>query len=298
VVKTGLFQDYPWWYRALIPLLILAFAQSALANAEPATLSLYCKDNRLTVSAKDVPLRAVLEKIAQQAGISIVLKGSAENRVSAEFSGIGIEEGIRRLTRGLSCVFLYDLKGGSTATWEMISVFLFAETGDQRVTTFAPGSSLEGPVTSGSEAILADSDEEGIDRLCVAAMDNEGAFSQLAELAIGGEDSEIRVRAVEALDRLGNERTRNPLIQALEDENAEVRVASVRALADFRDEKVTRALARAALEDDNPSVREEAVFALAQVGGKNATEALERALTDRVEFVRRVAAEALQGIER
>ena len=68
----------------MIPVVVLAFAQSALVNAEPATLSLYCKDNRLTVSAKDVPLRAVLEKIAQEAGISIVLKGPAEDLVSAE----------------------------------------------------------------------------------------------------------------------------------------------------------------------------------------------------------------------
>jgi hypothetical protein len=264
VVKTGLFQDYPWWHHALIPLLILAFAQSALANAEPAMLSLYCNDNRLTVSLKDVPLRAVLEKIAQEAGISIVLKGSAENRVSAEFSGIGIEEGIKRLTKGSSHAFIYARNDPEALFSKPMTVFIYSE---------SPGScSIFGvPIAASSEPIsdnLAPNSEDSArafktlkDR---ASAGNEDACSHIIELALYDKNMETRVASIEFLASIGQERVTDALIQALDDDEAGVRAASVRALGQYPGERALNAL-RVALQDPVPEVRKAAMLVIDQM---------------------------------
>jgi hypothetical protein len=67
------------------------------------------QEGRLSVDVQEADIGEVLEQIGRQAGIRISSGPSSGRKVSARFSGVELEEGIRRLLRSvsLSHIFLY-----------------------------------------------------------------------------------------------------------------------------------------------------------------------------------------------
>jgi len=56
--------------------------------------------DRLAVTLKEAPLRAVLEEIGRQGGIDVIIQGPLTKTVSLEFQPLPLDEGLRRLLRG------------------------------------------------------------------------------------------------------------------------------------------------------------------------------------------------------
>ena len=80
------------------------------------------QDGRLSVDLQEADMGEVLEQIGRQAGIRISGGPSSGKKVSARFSGVELEEGIRRLLRSvsLSHIFMYaSIPAGSVKISEV-----------------------------------------------------------------------------------------------------------------------------------------------------------------------------------
>lgn len=115
------------------------------------------------------------------------------------------------------------------------------------------------------------------------------------------EDKDTRRRVAEALGKLEDVRAVEPLLSALDDEDAEVRREVMHALYILTldtnyDERVQETCIRL-LEDENWVIREWAAMCLGNVGDEKAIEPLRRVLSDEDESVRSQAASALGDIE-
>src|SRR5918911_3859303 len=68
------------------------------------------RHGQLSVDLREAELREVFAEIGRQAGIRMALGPSAGERISAQFSGVELEAGIRRLLRlaSLNYVILYS----------------------------------------------------------------------------------------------------------------------------------------------------------------------------------------------
>lgn len=105
----------------------------------------------------------------------------------------------------------------------------------------------------------------------------------------------VRYLAAEALGGIDDDRTVDPLVQALKDENVAVRYSAAAALSKTADSKAVRALIEA-LNDPNEFVRSSVAYALGHIANQPSLEALLDALSDQNEVVRFSVAKALGTI--
>jgi len=107
---------------SLFPEIILA--KAVVGN--PSNVVLY-KNNLLTIRVNNVSLRQVLEDIGYQTGIEIVINVSEETPVSADFSGISVEKGLKRLIRNFNHIFIYDSNEATKGESKVRTVILYNE---------------------------------------------------------------------------------------------------------------------------------------------------------------------------
>lgn len=66
------------------------------------------KQDQLSIQAQDVPLKTIMSRIALVSGIEVMIDPATDRNVSANFKDESLEEGIRRLTRGLNTIYQYS----------------------------------------------------------------------------------------------------------------------------------------------------------------------------------------------
>lgn len=83
---------------------------------------------KLSVSLREARIHDVMEAIARQSGIQIIFVGqTAQATLTGSFSGLPLEDGLRRLLRGMSYVLMYS----ETERESRISkVFVISRTGE------------------------------------------------------------------------------------------------------------------------------------------------------------------------
>jgi ribosomal protein L25 (general stress protein Ctc) len=64
--------------------------------------------SRVSLTARETPLRDVLTAIGQQSGVKIVLYGDFDTPVTATLAAVPLDEAIQRLSRWHSIVLIYD----------------------------------------------------------------------------------------------------------------------------------------------------------------------------------------------
>jgi hypothetical protein len=233
------------------------------------------KENRLTVKAKDIPLERVLWEIANQTLIEIVLYGPAGELVSADFSDLPLEKGLKRLTHNCNHVLIYKPGRANSANLEIKAMLIFSKERKR------PGEPLESTVITPQERA---SQELG-----------EASFDSLSK-ALQHKDAEVRENAVDRLAELKDERATVLLSEVLlSDRDSDIRESAAEALGDLGGPKAIESLIRA-LKDKDAGVRESAVESLATLGGDDAVRPLMDALTDADEDVREAAALALKKL--
>ncbi len=215
---------------------------------------------RLTVSATDVPLADLLQKVARATGLEVVLDARLEGRASLSFRDLPLDESLRRLLRGRNFAFEYARPGVPAKLW--IFSGSPADKGSARVPEI-------GPPPQGTEEV------------------------QNLQSNLAAEEPSTRGAAVEALGDSGRVEAVEPLRQALRDEDEQVRESAIMALAGIGTEEAIQALG-IALRDQAPWLREVAVTALAQFESPAATQLLRQALSDSDEGVRQAAAAVLE----
>jgi hypothetical protein len=110
----------------------------------------------------------------------------------------------------------------------------------------------------------------------------------LSRAALQDPDAERRLAAITLLGATEDPQAIPALTQALSDQDEEVRMAALQALSDYTDEPPVEAI-ESALNDPSADIRFEAVDVLSDIGGDRARSAVERALNDPDEDVRALA---------
>jgi len=239
-----------------------AFADSGSQSDMGSSFSVRIEDNLLTVKAQDITLEKVLREIAHQASIKIVVDGrTAEALISADFSGIPLEKGLKRLTRDMSFAFIYGPKTAETEEPKIREIIIYSGTGESATKTTDP--SIVAPKKPAPEKV------------------NKTSPESLLE-ALKDEDPMVREKAAKQLPSLKkDEKMIKHLTEFLlsdEDEDVKARVAG--ALGEFMD----------------PSVEVSFITAMGPVGGEKAIPLLMDALRNEDEAVSTAAAEVLEGI--
>ena len=255
--------------------LMLSFPMALPATAS-ASNTVRCDHGLLSVKVQDLALGELLNAAAHQCGFAVVRHGALEQRLSVEFNGLTLAQGLRRILGNRS----YALK--------------YAPTGAGKLATGTRAETLW---------ILPQGDEKYAAPYAVPAIASSGGFfrhdpsidvSRLGSILSNG-NVEDREQAAMALGKRNHASAVVSLSQALADNNAEVREAAIASLAEIGSTEAAQALA-VPLNDGNPRVREQAVDALGDVGGVVATHLLRQALMDEVAYVRQAANEMLEQL--
>jgi hypothetical protein len=280
-------------------------------------------NGRITAKLDEVPLPKVLEAIARASGARIELHGAIDETVSADFDGLDLEEGLKRLLRGRNAVFYYKSKSidpGNASGWSLSEVQIFGLNGEsmdlvtsfdfgaEAVTNLAKGRETRpaietprDPVIDGlAKQLLESSDGEARRNAAreLGQVDDPDVIEPLSEALLKDADDSVRIAAASALAETWDEGAVAPLaLSALHDDSEEVREAAVRALGTTWSEDAVPTLLMVLSSDGDAMVREQAARALAQTAGSEAVDALIQALNhDPRWFVRDAAASALGTI--
>ena len=80
---------------------------AAQAPTSTGAIEVTVGEGRLSLNVRDAPLGDVLRLIGQEAGLKVHLDGQFRTTITTTFTGLPLESGIRRLTRGHSSSFAY-----------------------------------------------------------------------------------------------------------------------------------------------------------------------------------------------
>ncbi len=271
---------YLSWALSVLLMTAALLPGRALADyaAEDHTFKIEYEQDLLTMRVQDTPLKRVLAEISIQTGIDIILEGPADSPVTADFSSLTLEDGLKRVTRDFNRAFVYGLQYPGQAKAVMQTVFLYVRAGEG--------------LHRGAESQTIEPAEPARDAAPVAGQATLASVGDLLNV----KDPEVREEVVEMLAELKDGSGIPYLAQLLlEDENDDVRVSAAGALGEFKDARAISALTQA-LGDQNAEVRENVVLALGEIGGEAVAAPLKDAMLDENEGVSEVATQTLEEI--
>lgn len=256
-----------FFYMAIVILLTIVIFPSKAKGVPQLDESQYLlvvhlEKNLFSIKAKNVPLKRVLEEIAKETGIEIILRTPADVRVSADYSALPLAQVLSRLARDFGRVFVYDSQGTAKTTSEIKAVFIYAKS--------------DMAFKKSEEMVKQDLATQGVGRLesvslydllnagdpelrlkavkLLAESEDENAIDHLTTLLLADNNRKVRVSAAVALGSLGGVEAMEALSRALRDTDAEVRLNALMALGGLNDDELTMDQIRA-LDDNDAVVR-------------------------------------------
>ncbi len=225
-------------------------AESSNGSGTNSELNVRVERELLTVKVKNAPLESVLKEISKQASIRIVYRAHGEELITVEFSGVPLEKGLKRLSRDVNVAIIYGQKRSNAQEADIIKIIIYSKSGRGSVKTIEPPKKRTArrtrktpPRKSKNNFIEAlghedpDVRENAADRL-MAYQDDDRFINQLARFFVEEEDEEVKdrvagsledfmttdvkVRMIKALGKIGGKRVIESLARALDDEDEEV----------------------------------------------------------------------------
>jgi hypothetical protein len=269
-------------------------------------MSVSFENGLVSVSASSVPVRDVIEAIADQAGLRLVEQVELDQQVTLDIDRQPLPDALAVLLENDSYT-LFQAIPSTDNDADVIpgTLWVFSEG-----TSLAPAATVfyeavlyQGTYREKKEAVrelrrlgtpaavqalsLALGDEDArIRDTALSALSRIGSDEALAAIASAAQDSDPRVRgnAAAALASGDSETSAQYLAMALDDPDSRVRMAVIESLADVPFGAVPSELAVAtlsrALEDEDPEVRMSAVDAMEEIGGNVAYQTLMQSHAD------------------
>jgi len=258
-------------------------AQTPAPPASSPSQSVTVDRGVLTVDVRDMPLDEVLRTISEQSGVNITVHSGGAAKVTQTFSGVGLDEGIRRLAPAYNVVLVY----GSAAAK--------GPPGPARLVEVHVYETSKSPVTAVVDPQQRSTQLRTVRELSRKAHAREaGALTALAELLARDPDPAVRRSAAEAMASLRQPEAVSALRSGAGDQDPTVRGRSLLSLGEMRDEASVAIVAQGATRDPDASVRRSAVWALSTLRSEDARRALEVAASDADPLVKQAAAGALK----
>ena len=289
---------FPLWAG----LLIISGLAPPFAEATESTvaMSVSFDDGLVSVSASSVPVKDVIEAIADKASLRLVEHVEFDRQVTLDIDRRPLPDALAVILDNDSYM-LYQAMPNTDDDADVIpgTLWVFSEG-----TSLAPTATIfyeavlyQGTFREKKEAIrelrrlgtpaavqtlsLALSDEDArIRDVALSALSRIGSDDALAAIASVAQDSDPRARgeAAAALGSGGSETSAQYLAKALDDPDPRVRMAVIESLADVPfgtvPNQLTVATLTRALQDEDPEVRMSAVDAMEEIGGDVAYQTL------------------------
>ena len=246
----------PIWLMASLLLLALPLAARSGANENKAGNLIIRQDqDMLTVQAREIPQRRILEGLASRLKFELIIAGPLEERRSLAIEGKPLEEALKKALSPASWAFVYDSSAGEP---RLAKVFVFPskEDGSSPVRSPSPATRVISPpqLPRPTPAPQASGAPKPADK---------GVDASLTEL-LEAEDDEMRALALVGLATVGGEQAITALRQALQDKEPWIRETAVETLAEIGGEQAIQGLQQA-LGDENAEVRRAAQEALSRL---------------------------------
>jgi hypothetical protein len=227
---------FVYWMYIILFLFVSVLNTGASGNnkAVDASSVIQVEDNLLTVKAGDIPLRKVLMEIANQTPIKIVTAVPVEENIGTEFSHFPIVKGLKRLLRGYNYVFIYDTADSKSGGQKIKKVIITSKEGESLHRRMEPAIAYteEPPIKYPSEDLyeedimISKADAQG-------SIGSEIAIEHLRD-ALNNENAGVRLSAVGALGVIGGDMAIQAIEGALVDEDKVVRMLATAELNRLR----------------------------------------------------------------
>ena len=241
-------------------------------------------DGRLTVAAHGASVKALIEAIAQEAGLTLEDHESLNGQITVRFRCLPIADGLARILGDRGYMLLYAVEsspdgGGTTRVPVRLRFF------DRPVADEPPAArdaaSEEAERAAHFETLESYSDpwdkQDTIDALVETG--DPAVARRLGRAALADPDVDVRSAAVDALAILGGPAAVEMLEVALHDREIVIREEAVGALEEIGGEAAVRGLT-VALQDADTDLRLLAIDAVGALGGSTAILLLEYAASD------------------
>ena len=109
-------------------------ATKAKTQQSQSALSVQFGNDLLSVKAKDVPLKELIDEIARQSDLSVEGSGILEDRVTIQFDRLTLDEGIRLILRRHNFALVYTQKepeSSQTAVQRLETLRIFSKGGEE-----------------------------------------------------------------------------------------------------------------------------------------------------------------------
>jgi HEAT repeats len=238
---------------ALLLLLVLpVLGRAATTEGNARSLTIRLEQDMLTVSAKEVPHRRLIEELAKRLQFELIIAGPLDERRSLEIQNRPWEEALKKALSPASWAFVYDSTGGEP---RLARVFVFPSK-DEPSKPGRPSSSPSRVASPFPAPLPARQPQAGN----TPQLADKEADPSLAEL-LEAEDEETRALALVGLATMGGDEAINALKRALQDKQPWLRETAVEALAEIGGDQAIQGLQQA-LRDANEEVRKAAQEAL------------------------------------
>jgi hypothetical protein len=239
-------------------LLVSSYTVAAVPGERKAGELVIRKDqDTLTVKARDVPHRRILEGLASQLAFELIIAGSLEEQRSLDIESRPWEEALKKALSPASWAFVYDSSAGEP---RLAKVFVFTSKADASAPVRSPPPQRRADPPS-PDPTPAPEPQVGGEPTAA----DKGGDASLAEL-LESDDDEMRALALVSLATTGGEQAITALRQALQDKEPWIRETAVEALAEIGGEGAIQGLQQA-LRDTNEDVRRAAQEALTRLQG-------------------------------
>lgn len=133
------------------------------ASASP---DIVISNERLSVSAENIPLHTILQQVAEKANLSIVVHGSLNQSVSISFTGLTVEEGLKRLLSRSNFSFLYQKEKSSDGSERVVlsKATIFAKDASASVLRFNPPPEKAVAVVASTPEPIASAQDNALSR--------------------------------------------------------------------------------------------------------------------------------------
>lgn len=272
----------------IIHILWLPTATESYSRSDSAVIRV--ENGMLTLFVKETPLIDILDKLSDQTGMGYEIYVDTGRKITANYSNIPLDEGLKRLLSPANLIIVYSAKKIATRIVNIKKVIVYDQSGSNRgqrtkKETSGSGNGRDEERKTGMNPNNKPEKTDAIKSL-------EAYAEQLNDA-----DSDIREEAVIYMADEYEEAALIYLEQALVlDGDDDVRIAAAEEIGELESDEGIEILAKG-LNDPDEDVREAVVDALGEIRGKKALPVLHKALKDRNKDIREAAAELIEEIE-
>jgi hypothetical protein len=258
-------------FALCLALRVLVCPPSAFAQK----INVEWKNQRLSVSAREVPLSEILSEISRQTGIEVGGLEELHGKVVEDFSSLPLREGLEKLLSGRNYAIINKPSCPNCASQVWVVVFGRGD-GLPPDFSFTP---MRRDAASGNRTVEDTGSDKNKEAKAIAAGDED---EQALRKALLDPDPAVQAEALQKLAERPGSEALDDLLSAARSKDPTLRLQGLELLSQSTkaDRETVLSVLGEALQDKDPDVQEFTVQTLVTEGGSDGIDLLRRAFHD------------------